>query len=188
LAGARRAQAAKPGRTLAFYAAILITIAVVGGIIYFFYSDIIANNVPGVYQSTFEMSIVIGNPVNTTEHNSTIPADIGVSGGYWHFHNLDQYGIDGRAPMYTLDTTGLIRIQSNVARNYTLGDLFLIWGVTFNDQCIQPTYGGQTYCQNAKQYMFVDLYDNGQPIANDYQGFVPLGNDVIRIAYEPVFS
>lgn len=167
-----------------FYAALLITVGIVGGLLYFYYNSVIQYNVSKPYQSEFELNIVIGNANNSSETNSTIPGDIGVANGFWAYHALDRYGVDGRAPIYTLDQTGLIRIQSTVATNYTLGDFFLIWGVTFNDTCIQTQVGGHTYCQNAKQFLALDMYVNGGTISNAYSTYVPLPNDVIRIAYE----
>jgi len=186
LARTRKSSARKRSDRVVFYVTILITIAVISAVVYFFYSYALSQNRPQVYQSVFEMSIVIAQP-NGTRTDEPIPANVGVQGGNWNWHNLDQYGVDGRAPMYTLDTTGLIRIQSTVARNYTLGDFFRIWGVTFNDTCIQTQIGGPTYCNYTSDGsgMFWTVYRNGEANYFDFQGILPLRNDVIRVDYAP---
>jgi hypothetical protein len=37
-------------------------------------------------------------------------------------------GIGGNYPIYTIDNTGVIYVQSQVTRQYTLGDFFEVWG------------------------------------------------------------
>jgi hypothetical protein len=45
--------------------------------------------------------------------------------------------------MHTHDESGVIHIESAVARNYTLGEFFDIWGKTFNEFCIFNKCGGE---------------------------------------------
>ena len=42
-------------------------------------------------------------------------------------HSLDKYGMDGMSPLHTHDSSGLIHIESNTVRNYTLGEFLDIW-------------------------------------------------------------
>jgi len=64
----------------------------------------------------------------------TIPADIGIDPTLWQDHSLDQYGMEGMAPLHTHDALGTIHEESRVLRDYTLGDFFRIWGQTFDAQ------------------------------------------------------
>ena len=64
----------------------------------------------------------------------TIPANIGVDFSLWVDHSLDAFGMSGMAPLHTHDTTGTIHVESNVARDYTLAELFRIWGNSFDSQ------------------------------------------------------
>lgn len=65
-----------------------------------------------------------------------IPRNIGISPFLWIDRSLERYGIGNSSPMHTHDESGVIHIESTVARNYTLGEFFDIWGVTFNEFCI----------------------------------------------------
>lgn len=42
-------------------------------------------------------------------------------------HSIDQYGMEGMSPLHTHDDTGTIHVESNIVRNYTLGELLDIW-------------------------------------------------------------
>jgi len=64
----------------------------------------------------------------------TIPANIGIDSALWQDHSLDQYGMEGMAPLHTHDALGTIHEESRVLRDYTLGDFFRIWGKTFDAQ------------------------------------------------------
>jgi len=71
-----------------------------------------------------------------------IPANIGIDSALWQDHNLDQYGMQSMpqmgmgamAPLHTHDASGRIHVESREIRDYTLGDLFRIWGQTFDAQ------------------------------------------------------
>ncbi len=65
---------------------------------------------------------------------ATIPASIGIDPTLWQDHSLDQYGMEGMAPLHTHDALGTIHEESRVLRDYTLGDFFRIWGQTFDAQ------------------------------------------------------
>jgi hypothetical protein len=42
-------------------------------------------------------------------------------------HSLDKYGMEGMSPLHTHDSSGLIHVESNTFRNYTLGEFLDIW-------------------------------------------------------------
>lgn len=65
----------------------------------------------------------------------TLPSQIGIDLPLWKNHSLDQYGMQamsngmpGMAPLHTHDATGTIHVESNIIRNYTLGEFLNIWG------------------------------------------------------------
>ncbi len=58
----------------------------------------------------------------------TVPSQIGIDQSLWKDHSLDQYGLQGLGPLHTHDASGTIHIESNVNRNYTLGEFLNIWG------------------------------------------------------------
>ena len=65
----------------------------------------------------------------------TVPSQIGIDSSLWKDHSLDQYGMQamangmsGMAPLHTHDATGTIHVESNIIRNYTLGEFLNIWG------------------------------------------------------------
>jgi hypothetical protein len=66
-----------------------------------------------------------GNVVTT---DIRLAGNIGASGGVMYTQKYLRYGINGNYPMHTVDSSGLVYIDSNIARSYTLGDFFEVWG------------------------------------------------------------
>jgi hypothetical protein len=62
------------------------------------------------------------------EEPLVIPTDIGITSSLYKDHSLDRYGMSGMAPLHTHDDTGTIHVESNVNRNYTLGEFLKVWG------------------------------------------------------------
>jgi hypothetical protein len=58
----------------------------------------------------------------------TVPSQIGIDQSLWKDRSLAQYGMQGMSPLHTHDASGLIHVESNVNRNYTLGQFLNIWG------------------------------------------------------------
>ena len=54
--------------------------------------------------------------------------NIGDPGGIVSSQRLVQYGVNGFYPLHTIDTSGVVYVESRVIRNYTLGDFFEVWG------------------------------------------------------------
>jgi hypothetical protein len=81
----------------------------------------------------------------TVDGNSiTVPQNIGIDESLWKDHSLDKYGVQGAAPLHTHDTSGTIHVESNVVRNYTLGEFLNIWGgIDFNNKTVKTTIDGK---------------------------------------------
>jgi hypothetical protein len=67
---------------------------------------------------------------------ATVPANIGIAPSLWKSHAIDQFGVGGAAPLNTRDSSGTINVESNANHNFTLGNLFNIWGVPFSETCV----------------------------------------------------
>jgi hypothetical protein len=71
-------------------------------------------------------------------------------------------GIDpavGYAPLHTHDASGVIHVESPIARTYTLGDFFAVWGVRLTPSCL----GG--YCAGGGRQLRV--YVDGRAFPGD---------------------
>lgn len=93
-----------------------------------------------------------------------VPADIGVNGAAGFI-----------SPLHTHDASGVIHIESNVVRDFTLGQFFDVWGVRFTRDCI----GG--YCANATSTLKV--YVNGSLVPGDPRALVLAARQEIMIVY-----
>jgi len=78
----------------------------------------------------------------------TVPASIGINTGAGFI-----------SPIHTHDTSGLIHVESNVDRQFDLGQVFDVWGVRFTADCL----GG--YCNDADRRLRV--YVGGKLIRRD---------------------
>jgi hypothetical protein len=77
-----------------------------------------------------------------------IPSGIGINITLWNDHSLDQYGMQpmkmtgkdmsmimqGMSPLHTHDSSGVIHVESNEFRNYTLGQFLQTWGIDLDDK------------------------------------------------------
>ncbi len=88
-------------------------------------------------------------------------------------------GIDESAgfisPVHTHDTSGIIHVESNVARDFTLGEFFDIWGVRFTKDSI----GGYT----ASATSTLAVYANGSLVTGDPRNLVLTEHQEIVIEY-----
>jgi hypothetical protein len=77
-----------------------------------------------------------------------VPANIGSSQGLWKDHSLDKYGVSGRSPLQTKDDTGVIHVESNTVRDFTLREFLGVWGVSVdNSQVVgNPVQPGESAC------------------------------------------
>jgi len=77
----------------------------------------------------------------------TVPANIGIDPSLWKDHSFDKYGMQsmtmvmpGMAPLHTHDTSGIIHLESNTVRLYTLGEFLNIWGgLDTNGKAVKAT-------------------------------------------------
>jgi hypothetical protein len=78
----------------------------------------------------------------------TVPAGIGVDQALWRDHSLDRYGVGGRSPLNTRDTSGTIYVESNTVRNFTLHEFLGVWGesVDTNQVLGNPVQPGESAC------------------------------------------
>jgi hypothetical protein len=134
---------------------------------------------PASYRMAFRLNLLITNETGNLNQYS-LPSGVGVSASLWNNHTLDQYGLNNHAPVYTIDNSGIVLVDSSVSRGYSLGDFFSIWGKTFNSTCIQLD---RFYCNDSAMGTFLSLVVNGH--ANSaYAGYLPADGDVIRINYQ----
>ena len=92
---------------------------------------------------TFDMEEVHSNPLAMHDHvfltllsngqKISVPQEIGIDPQLWHDHFLDMYGPSGLSPLHTHDDSGVVHIESTVARQYTLGEFFKIAGLNATD-------------------------------------------------------
>jgi hypothetical protein len=73
-----------------------------------------------------------------------LPSQIGIDQSLWKDHSLDNYGLQGLAPLHTHDASGTIHVESNAYRNYTLGEFLNIWGgFDTNAKTVNATVDGK---------------------------------------------
>lgn len=111
-----------------------------------------------------ELSILIkGVPV-------TIPANIGIDQNLWKTHSLNQYGIGGKSPLLTRDTSGVIHVESNTVRNFTLYEFLAVWGKSVDRPQVvgNPVQPGESACilVNGQVLPFLEdvVFEDGQKI------------------------
>jgi hypothetical protein len=83
--------------------------------------------------------------------SATVPSQIGIDKSLWKDHSLDQYGMQamsdgmsGMAPLHTHDASGTIHVESDIIRNYTLGEFLNIWGgLDTNSKTVKATIDGK---------------------------------------------
>ncbi|MHB8710003.1 MAG: hypothetical protein ACYC6X_00385 [Minisyncoccota bacterium] len=93
-----------------------------------------------------------------------VPSDIGV-------HEAAGF----ISPIHTHDTTGVIHVESNIVRDFTLGQFFDIWGVRFEKDSI----GG--YVASATSTLTV--YVNGSLVPGDPRALVLAAHQEIVVVY-----
>ena len=99
----------------------------------------------------------------------TVPAAIGI--------NMDARFI---SQLHTHDVSGVIHVESDQVRDFTLGQFFDVWGLRFTKDCI----GG--YC--AKGNDKLQVFSAGKPITGDPRSLVLSSHQVIAVVYGPVKS
>jgi hypothetical protein len=103
-----------------------------------------------------QLSITLnGSPVQ-------VPTQIGIDPSLWRDHSLDRYGVSGLAPIHTHDTSGLIHVESNTVRDFTLHQFLAIWGQPSDGSAINGhtvsslSVDGQSQPSPAQDVVFKD--------------------------------
>ncbi|MGH9909463.1 MAG: hypothetical protein ACRD32_02365, partial [Nitrososphaerales archaeon] len=112
-----------------------------------------------------------------------IPANVGIEPSLYKDHMLDTYGMKMpnmssmpvMAPTHTHDSSGIIHVESSVVRDYTLGEFFNVWGVTFTSTCIMDK------CNDGTKT--VKIFVNGQP-SFEFRNYAMKDGDEIVIQYD----
>src|SRR2546429_4875374 len=83
-----------------------------------------------------------------TRSVSDRPCYIGIDQNLWKNHSLDHYGVNGGSPVITRDTSGIIHVESNTVRNFTLQEFLAIWGMSIDQNQVvgNPVSPGQSAC------------------------------------------
>jgi len=72
-----------------------------------------------------------------------IPQNVGIDPSMWKDHSLDAYGMKSMAPLHTHTNDGMIHVESNVKRDYMLGEFLDIWGIDLKGKTINATSNGE---------------------------------------------
>jgi hypothetical protein len=87
-------------------------------------------------------------------------------------------GIDTTAriisPIHTHDASGIVHVESPIVRDFTLGELFDVWGVRFDANCLGGTCAGDGRA--------LSVFVNGQPISIDPRSIVLEAHKEIVVA------
>jgi hypothetical protein len=81
------------------------------------------------------------------------------------------------SPLHTHDVSGVIHVESDVKRDFTLGQFFDVWGVRFSKSCIGA------YC--AKGADTLRVFVNGKPVSGDPRNLVLREHQEIAVVYGP---
>ncbi len=103
--------------------------------------------------------LVNGKPV-------TVPAGIGIN-------QVARF----ISPLHTHDVSGVIHVESDVVRDFTLGQFFDVWGVRFSKNCLGA------YC--AKGADTLRVFINGKPVSGDPRNLVLRQHQEIAVVYGP---
>jgi len=81
------------------------------------------------------------------------------------------------SPLHTHDVSGVIHVESDVKRDFTLGQFFDVWGVRFSKSCVGA------YC--AKGTDTLRVFVNGKPVSGDPRSLVLREHQEIAVVYGP---
>jgi len=81
------------------------------------------------------------------------------------------------SPLHTHDLSGVNHVESDVVRDFTLGQFFDVWGVRFSRDCV----GG--YC--AKGTDALRVFVDGKPVSGDPRNLVLREHQEIAVVYGP---
>lgn len=114
------------------YATLIGFFAAFGGVGFFFFG--LPHILPPAWMQAHDQQVAAHYHVRI--QGVDVPANIGIDPSLWNDHSLDNYGIQGYAPIHTHDTSGIIHIETTEQGEYTMGDFLSIWGVKASFLCI----------------------------------------------------
>lgn len=95
--------------------------------------------------------------LNVTVNGNSIlvPNGVGINSTLWNDHSLDAYGstqetsilgmvTPAMSPLHTHDSDGIIHVESNEFKNFTLGDFLNIWGLPLEGMKVSIVVGGNS--------------------------------------------
>jgi hypothetical protein len=111
-------------------ASIQVTIALIAVMVFGFSiimeSSAATNNL--LMHNHVSLNVTIGGkPIIVPSHIGMTQTGIFADPLLYADHSLDKYGMEGMSPLHTHDSSGLIHVESNTVRNYTLGEFLDIW-------------------------------------------------------------
>lgn len=101
-----------------------------------------------------------------------VPTGVGINTTLWNDHSLDQYGMQEMAPLHTHDSSGIIHVESNEFRNYTLGQFLKIWGIDLSGKEVKLSVNGnsvkdyENHMLADKEQMVMDIEDQQNITSN----------------------
>ena len=125
--------------------------------------------VPGGNKTGNEIIMHTHSGLNVTVNGKSlaVPNGVGINSTLWNDHSLDKYGTERKAitfgvispamsPLHTHDSSGIIHIESNEYRNYTLGDFLNIWGLPLGGKEISLSINGNS-TENYANHILNDM-------------------------------
>ncbi|HEX7275451.1 MAG TPA: hypothetical protein VF248_07555 [Nitrososphaeraceae archaeon] len=128
----------------------------------------------------------IGNKIIMHTHSSLnvtvngnsilVPNGVGINSTLWNDRSLDEYGTaretsilgmvtPAMSPLHTHDSDGIIHVESNEFKNFTLGDFLNIWGLPLEGKKVSLVVGGNStenyapHILNDMERMFLKIED-----------------------------
>jgi hypothetical protein len=123
-----------------------------------------AINLPALYAEGNALHIHQHLDVLVNGKPITVPAGIGIN-------EVERF----ISPLHTHDASGIIHVESDVVRDFTLGEFFDVWGLRLSQSCL----GG--YCAGGTQALRV--FVDGKPVAGDPRKLVLREHQEIAVVY-----
>jgi hypothetical protein len=110
----------RPRRVL-FYALVAVSVVLISVAA----AEVVSNN-------TVRMHIHPSLFILIRGASQLVPANVGIDRNLWKDHSLDYDGVNGRSPLTTKDDSGLIHVESNTIRDFSLRNFLAVWGVSMD--------------------------------------------------------
>jgi hypothetical protein len=94
--------------------------------------------------------------VDSNGKQMPLSADIGINPSFWKDHSLDQFGMQGMSPLHTHDSSGTVHVESNVEKDYSLGQFLDVWGALDSSKVTKVTSDGTQVEVDYANHVFKD--------------------------------